>query len=264
MTSNSEILSFVIITTIMILGLMVFTIIILLLYQKKQVGYLQHLESLKVDHENNLLQTQLEIQEQTFQNISREIHDNIGLSLTLAKLNLNMMQFENLERSKEVVISVVDLISKSINDLSDISKSLNSEAISHQGFLNALQVEMDRLRKLNRFKIDFEVTGQAVYFDSQKELVLFRIVQEGLNNIIKHSDAQNIYLEVNFDKIQIRLLIRDNGKGFCQKETEKSVHRNMKAGLVNMKMRAKLINGDMKIESNLGEGTTIIVTAPIL
>jgi two-component system NarL family sensor kinase len=262
-SSPNEITVFIIIATIMILALVVFIILILFLYQRKQVAFLQSLESLKLDHEKNLLKTQLEIQEQTFQNISREIHDNIGLSLTLAKLNLNRLEFEKTERSKELIISSVDLISKSINDLSDISKCLNSEAISQQGLLNALQLEIERLKKLNRFKVDFQVSGNPVYFDSQKELVLFRIAQEALNNIIKHADAQNIFMKVCFDLTEIRLSIKDNGKGFWYTQNKKNFQENMKAGLANMQIRSSLINGSMEIESEIGKGTTITVTAPL-
>ena len=246
-----------------ILALVAFMILILFLYQKKQVAFLQSLESLKLDHEKNLLKTKLEIQEQTFQNISREIHDNIGLSLTLAKLNLNMLELDKTEKSRELILSSVELISKSINDLSDISKSLNSEAISQQGLLNALQLEIDRLKRLNRFKIDFEIFGNAVYFDSQKELVLYRIAQEALNNIIKHADAQNICVKVAFDSSHIRLSIEDNGKGFLLVKNEKTFQENMKAGLVNMQIRSALINGDLELISEIGKGTTVTVTAPL-
>ena len=260
---QNEITIFIIIATILILALVSFTILILTLYQKKQVAFLQSLETLKLDHEKNLLKTQLEIQEQTFQNISREIHDNIGLSLTLAKLNLNILDFDKKETFKELVSSSVDLISKSINDLSDISKCLNSEAISQQGLLNALQLEIERLKKLNRFKVEFEVLGNPVFFSSQKELVLFRIAQEALNNIIKHAEAQEIYLELSFNSIEVKLTIKDNGKGFHCAENEKALQHNMKAGLANMKIRSRLINGYMNIESEIGRGTSIIVTAPL-
>src|SRR5215208_5665729 len=147
-TINNHITAFIIITTAIVFLLAILIVSLLYLYQKRQIAYDKNVNTLKLDYERNLLKTQLEIQEQTFQNISREIHDNIGLSLTLAKLNLNILELDKLDKSKELIISSVDLISKSINDLSDISKSLNSEAISQQGLLNALQLEIDRLKKL--------------------------------------------------------------------------------------------------------------------
>ena len=261
-SSASEITGFLIVATILILGLIVFTVLILFLYQKKQVAFLQSVESLKLDHEKNLLKTQLEIQEQTFQNISREIHDNIGLSLTLAKLNLNTLDLEKREKSNELILSSVELISKSINDLSDMSKCLNSDALSQQGLLNALQLEVGRIRKLNRFNVEFVIAGNPVFFDSQKELFLFRIAQEALNNIIKHANAQTIVMEVCFGVREIKLSIKDNGKGFRYLENRRCFQENMKAGLANMHIRSSLIDGNMKIESEEGKGTTVIVTAP--
>ena len=261
-SNHKEITLFIIIGTLLILSLVVFTILILFLYQKKQVTFLESLETLKHDHEKNLLKTQLEIQEQTFQNISREIHDNIGLSLTLAKLNLNILDFEKIEQIKELINTSIDLISKSINDLSDISKCLNSESISQQGLLNALQLEIQRLNNLKRFKVEFQVSGNPVFFDSQKELVLFRIAQEALNNIIKHADAQNIYLHVIFNNNEVQLCIKDNGKGFSF-EKEISSPKKIKAGLTNMHIRSAMINGSMKVESEIGKGTAIIVKTPL-
>lgn len=264
MPSNpNDIIIFIILATILILVLVGFTILILFLYRKKQVAFLQSLAALKLDHEKSLLKTQLEIQEQTFQNISREIHDNIGLSLTLAKLNLNIIELEKTLKAAELIDASIDLISKSINDLSDISKSLNSEAISQQGLLNALQVEVERLRKLNRYDVKFEVIGNPVFFDSQKELILFRIAQEALNNVIKHAEAKTIYLGIMFDKYDISLSIRDNGRGFPYKEDDDTLQANMKAGLANMKIRSQLICGKMKIHSEIGRGTTVLVSAPL-
>jgi signal transduction histidine kinase len=122
---------------------------------------------------------------------------------------------------------------------------------------------MERIRRLNRFKVEFAVTGNPVYFDSQNELILFRIAQEALNNIIKHAEAQNIYVRVSFNATEIKLSIQDNGKGFPYKETEKIMQKNMKAGLTNMQVRSKLISGQMKIQSEPGKGTTILVSAPL-
>ena len=117
---NGEILVFVIVVTIILMALLSFIAAVLFLYQKKNILYFKELEDVKNKYEKNLLETQLEIQEQTFQDISREIHDNIGLSLTLAKLQLNTIDYSNPQSSKENADSSVDLITKAIQDLSDI------------------------------------------------------------------------------------------------------------------------------------------------
>lgn len=261
--SSREITVFIIIATILILSLVIFMILILLLYQKKQLAFLKNVETLKLDHEKNLLKTKLEIQEHTFQHISREIHDNIGLSLTLAKLNLNVLEIEKIEKAKELISSSIDLISKSINDLSDISKSLNSDGIAQQGLLKALELEMERIKKSNKFRTHFKVLGNPVFFDSQKELVLYRIAQEALNNVIKHSSAQDIFMTVSFTSTTIRMSVKDNGKGFFYANNREDFQRERKAGLTNMQLRAALIDGDIEVDSEIGKGTVISVTAAI-
>jgi len=109
---NSDIALLIVISTLILLFLLSFIIAILFLYQKKNVLYFKQLGNVKNNHEKNLLQTQLEIQEQTFQDIARDIHDNIGLSLTLAKLQLNTIDYSDPLKIQEHINSSVDLIGK--------------------------------------------------------------------------------------------------------------------------------------------------------
>ena len=165
---NTEILVFIFATTLLILLLAGFIVTILFLYQKKQISFEKNLEEIKLDHEKNLLITQLEIQEQTFQNISREIHDNIGLSLTLAKLNLNTLNLDDSYNCKDKINSSITLISESIINLSDISKSLNSEIISTHGLLKALEMEIGILNKAGVYHIEYEIMGILSFSNARK------------------------------------------------------------------------------------------------
>src|ERR1700694_1306971 len=130
-TTNSQIIIFLLITTAIIVFLAGFIVTLIYLYQKKQLAYQQNLDNMRLDLEKNLLKTQVEMQENTFENISREIHDNINLSLTLAKLNMNTINWNEKDKSAALINSSIDLLSKAINDLSDISKSMNPEVISN-------------------------------------------------------------------------------------------------------------------------------------
>jgi signal transduction histidine kinase len=236
---------------------------VLFLYQKKRIAFIKNFEAAKLDYERNLLRTQLEIQEHTFQNIAREIHDNISLSLTLAKLNLNTLVVNERSAPTDSIQNSVGLISNAIRDLSNISKSLNSEVISSYGLITALQVEIDKVRRCGKHEIRFEVCGEPVYMDPQKELVLFRITQEALNNILKHANATAITLKLHYNKGYIDLKIADNGVGFDAVNSMQNENHIMKAGLTNMRSRANLIQGTCLIESTLANGTTISVSAPI-
>ena len=250
---------FFIIVTILILGLVAFIIIMLYLYRKKQVSFLQSIEKIKLDHEKNLLSTQLEIQEQTFENISREIHDNISLSLTLAKLNLNTIDLDNKKAVAEKIHSSVDLLGQAITDLTAISKGLNSNVIIQHGLVKALEDEVKLIQEAKLFTVDFRLTGHLVYMDTQKELIIFRIIQEAFNNIIKHACTCNAELRLFYDSEHLNITVSDSGKGFEQGK----VLNGRKAGLENMRTRIKMLHGSMKIESYPLKGTTLYFTIPL-
>ena len=252
----------IIFITFILLSLTCFIIGILFIYQKKQIVYFETIEKLRLDHEKNILKTQLEMQEQTFQHISREIHDNISLSLTLAKLNLNTLDWHSLSKVKIQTDLSLEQISKALTDLSDISKSLNSELIINQGLIQALKKEIDKIKEMNLFELNFKITGNPVFMESSRELVIFRIVQEAFNNIIKHAKASLVELNLDYNNDHIDVSISDNGKGFCKATLEKIISRDLKAGLTNMQKRASIFNGKVHIQSKPDEGTHIFVTVP--
>ncbi|HSU28402.1 MAG TPA: ATP-binding protein [Chitinophagaceae bacterium] len=252
---------FLIVTTCVILTLAAFIFTLIYLYRKRQVRYLKDVEQLKSDYEKNLLKTQLEIQEQTFQNISREIHDNINLSLTIAKLNLITLESSNGQIANEKLLHSIDFVSRAISDLSDISRSLNSEIITEQGLIKALEVEVRNMKKLGRHTITYEITGNTAYLDAQKELFIFRIVQESFNNILKHANAKNILLALHYTTHSIDISIKDDGVGFNYKEETNSLKKG-KAGLRNIQKRAFLLNGICKIDSTKNCGTLIKISVP--
>jgi signal transduction histidine kinase len=239
----------------LLLGLFIFVIINL--YQKKRVQYLKGLEELKLIHENDMLKSQVEIQEQTFQNISREIHDNIGQKLSLAKLYLNTFPGQSSEGPGVQVTEITKVIGEVISDLSDLSRSMSSEVIKNNGFLKALEFEINQLNKPELFNIKLTIIGEPVFLKADKELILFRIVQEALHNIIKHAQASSIHITLHFTESFLQLTLADNGQGFATNKL------NQPNGLLNMKKRTEMLNGQFEIQSAFGEGTTIQIKIPI-
>jgi len=257
-TSSQGSIVFIAIALLLILSMAVFISFIVYRYQKYQNNYYKELENLKSIHRNEILQSQIEIQEQTFQNISREIHDNIGQKLSLAKLRLNTIDTDEPKSIRENLDLAVNMIGESINDLSDISRSMSSEMILNNGLIRALEFETEQLQKSGKYKIGLSVNGESVFMDAKKELVLFRIVQEALNNIMKHSDASSISIHMDFSEAVLLLEIRDNGKGF-----RSDAHDFRGNGLMNMKKRALALNGRFSINSTPGQGTTIQLNIPM-
>ncbi|MDP4260921.1 MAG: histidine kinase [Bacteroidota bacterium] len=254
-----DIVVFLIIVSALILALAAFIAIMVYLYRKKQISFFQNLEQIKLDHEKTLMSAQLEMQESTFQHISREIHDNISLSLTLAKLRLNTLNRDDRNEVEEKVTASVTLLTQCINDLSDISKSLNSDIIKQQGLTRALEDEVQRIRDAGMFTLDSWLTGNPIYMDAQKELIIFRVIQEAFNNIIKHAEARHAELSLHYDRERLYIAIDDDGNGF----DTRLAREHQKAGLRNMETRVKMLRGTMIISSLPEFGTNLSFTIPI-
>lgn len=258
--ASNDIAIFYVFVSILTAAMIFFIIAIIIIYRRRQLNHERDISQLRLIYDKTILNTQLEIQEQTFQHISREIHDNINLSLTLAKLQLNTFDWQDREKSSLKLEMSINLLSNSIADLSDISRSMNADLIAEQGLLKALEEEVKRIQEAELFQLDYTIQGSPVFMDSNKELIIFRIIQEAFNNIIKHARAKRVQLQLNYLPETLEVEIRDNGRGFDLLHCS----NGKQAGLKNMETRAKILNGDMKISSRPGDGTVLQFTIPII
>ena len=236
-------------------------ILLVLVYQKKQLQYINEKKQLQVAYEKEILESKLEIQEQTFRNISQEIHDNIGQVLTLVKLNINTMSTAGPVAFENKINDSRTLITKAIQDLRDLSKSMNTDHIIEAGLVSAIEYEVELVRKAGEYKIEFHVAGKPYRLQNQQELILFRIVQEAVHNIMKHARATLINIEVKYEPAMFRLVVADNGIGFNY-ELLRNDSTKKGSGLRNIENRAKLINGNCIFSSIPGKGTTISISLP--
>lgn len=258
-STAQNIIIIVIVSSFLILLLILFITWIIYLYEQKQNDYLKNIENIKAVHSTTLLQSQVEMQEQTFKNISREMHDNIGQKLTLAKLQLNTLHYNSLEQVAKDVNDVVYIIGKAITDLSDISRSLSHEIILQKGLIKGLEFEVSQIEKSGEYKINLDVTGNAIFLESDKELVLFRLTQEALHNIIKHAEATSIQVSLHYASDLVQLEIKDDGRGF---EMDKNYTSG--TGMRNMQQRVQLLNGSCVVDSNLNQGTHVTFSIPFI
>jgi two-component system, NarL family, sensor kinase len=219
-------------------------------------------KELKSQFQQELLRTQLEIQEQTLKNISEEIHDNIGQALSLAKLNLYMLPESADEAAQQKISNTKELVSKAIVDLRGLSRSLDTEFIQDLGLQQAIEYELDMIKKTGTHNTILEVEGTVFRFDKQKELIVFRIVQEVLNNIIKHAKADKIIVQANYQTDKLQLTVTDNGQGVDLTPLNENDHSNFGLGIRNMHNRAKLINAGFSMNSTIGKGTEVKIILP--
>lgn len=238
-------------------------IVLVLVYQKKQLQYIGEKKQLQVTFEKEILESKLEIQEQTLKNISQEIHDNIGQVLSLVKLNINTMDSNEPVQLQNKIIDSRQLITKAIQDLRDLSRSLNTDYIVDAGLSKALEYELDMIKKTGAYQVKFDIGGKQYRLGNQQELILFRIVQEALHNIIKHAKATSIEVRISFVPDLFTLKIIDNGTGFDASQIEHNNYSKSGLGIRNMHSRANIINAHFRLTSTLEEGTTLVLTLPM-
>lgn len=255
-----HIVLFLVVTIITIVAVLALLLILILLNQKRQRHFEESLTTLKLDHEKNILRTQMEIHEQTLKNVSREIHDNIHLSLIMAKMNL----FElNCEDRKEAALRSeisIALIGNAIADLSAMSRSLNSDLIKNQGLIKALQQETERIQRCTRLNVSLNIAGEPIYMSCDKEVFIFRIVQEAFNNVLKHAKAKSVWLNLHYKCTMLELKVRDDGEGFDGAYLERA--GGPSTGLASIKTRAWLFNGTLTLKTGRQQGTELFVTIP--
>jgi signal transduction histidine kinase len=247
--TQRDIVISIVLTCIIIMVLAVFTLLFFLLFINKKTVLQREKVMMKLNFEQNLLQTQLEIQEQTLRNISQEIHDNIGQILSLVSLNLNLLVTEDISKLN----NTIQLVDKAMNDLRDLSKSLNPERVQHIGLKESIEHELRHLERTGRYSTSFDITKAYEEISPEKTIILYRMIQEVLNNIIKHAEATQVVATLSGIEKENTISISDNGKGF---DVKNSTGVNG-IGLQNIHKRAGLINATVEISSEIDKGTTV-------
>jgi signal transduction histidine kinase len=262
-TSFSEVSALtIIITTCLILFFAVALIFFLFLDQRKRFRHQEEVSRMKEAFNQALWESKLEIQEQTLDHISKELHANVGHLVSLININLSTILPQSSSDMKESILETKSLAKQLLADLRALSASLNTDHIREIGFARALENEVGRLEKTKRYKVDFSVTGDPYRISPEHEIILFRLSQEVLNNIVKYAKAGSVTTKVEYFPEKMCLEISDNGIGFDVKEVEKQSAVKVSTGFLNMRKRARLINGAIDINSEPGKGTRVSITIP--
>jgi signal transduction histidine kinase len=246
-----QIIFSIISASVFVLLIVLTTFLLFRIYLKKKNKLIQEKQLLKVQYDQMLLQSQLEIQEQAFTLISEEIHDNIGQVLSLVRLNLNTLGSQPAE---EKINSTDALLGKAISDLRNLSHNLNSHFISNVGLTEALRQLLDHLHKTGQFDTQFHTNDYNWEISEGQLIIVYRTIQELINNIIKHAAATEITIRLTENLDRKMITISDNGKGFDPLNLSSEG-----LGLQNIKKRAAMIQADIEIKSAINEGTSITI-----
>ena len=246
--------------TIIVLLLLIFLLVFFFVFQKKQLQNKQEKTALHIQYAHEILQTQIEVQNSTMQQIGAELHDNIGQLLFVAKIHLNVLQESDQDpENQQRIVQAHEIIGLSIAELRSLTKSFDGDFVKDFGLEESLSHELLRIRKTNRYETEMNVLGERFALGYEKEIVLFRIAQEVFNNIMKHAKAASIKVMLTYEPGKFILSIKDDGKGFDYPSFEVEGLKSSGAGLRNMRRRAELIGGKFSLTSSLGNGTQITV-----
>ncbi len=250
---KTEYIVSIIIFNLFFIVFIVSIIIFIKQYRLKKKEHAIMLYNQQIEHQKELLSTQIEIQTQTMQHIGREIHDNIGQKLTLASLYAQQIVFENKNNQNQNIESIGALINDSLIELRQLSKSLTDNTIESETIVTLLQSECEKVNTIKTCNLTFNKPASNIAISYQIKSVLVRITQEFIQNSIKHANCNVISLNLHVTNTNLKLILEDDGNGFDVKKTFSSG-----IGLNNMKKRTEVIGGNYSLQSSKN-GTKLII-----
>jgi Signal transduction histidine kinase len=253
-TLSNDIITALVVTVLFIVLFSFLMIMVVVNYVGRKRKILLERQEREAALLQQILQAQLEMQDQTLKSISQEIHDNVGQTLSLAKLNLNILSMN--ASSPEVFDDTKSLVSKAISDLRDLSAGYYADKLAENGLLAAIKHETEQVKKTGAYEMLFSSGLDSIRTNKNTTIFLYRMVQEIFNNIIKHSAAKNISVDVFKENEKICIKICDDGVGF----DVENISPKAGMGLHNMRQRAKMIDADILVESQPQQGTSITLT----
>jgi len=259
-SQKSELYSIIIFITITFFVIVSGLISMIRLYYHRRRKHTEEKNLMNQNFESELLKTHLEVQEQTMQTIATDLHDNIGQLLSLTTLTLNSVNLSDTKRSEEKIATSLSLVNKSIKELRDLAKVLQGEQLLETGLGNALQQELDRLERIGGYQL--KVNNQLIESATsspKKDLIILRLLQEIINNIIKHAEATCIEIDVHLTDNNLILNVRENGVGFDYEQVKK---QKRGIGLYSIHKRIEMIDGNIQISPCIPNGTIIAIEIP--
>jgi len=218
-------------------------------------------ETKKAEEQIKLLSRQIiDIQERERESLSREIHDNIGQLLSALKMGLsriNKKMPDELSTIKDQLSDLAYLVNKTIKEIRGLSHALHPPLIKDLGLISALEELCQEFKSYSEIKIKWNFEQIQKPLQSITNITIYRLFQEGLNNILKHSRATEAYLTLTSSENTINVIIEDNGVGFLVEDILSPL-QTKSLGLISMRERLALIGGELKIISGPAKGTKLI------
>ncbi|QQX75896.1 MULTISPECIES: sensor histidine kinase [Aequorivita] len=234
----------------------VFAIVFFVAFQRRKNKFLKERYEAEKRYQRELADSQIEIQEQTLKNIAWELHDNVGQLLSVANIQLNVLMNSIPATYHEQIQETKGIVQESVQEIRSLSKVLNNDVVLKNGLLASLKVELDRFKRLGYLDASLKITGDIIPINSANEIILFRILQEFLSNVLKHARASKLFVHLEYKEKTLDISAMDDGIGFD------TLAKSDNSGIETMKSRAALISAEYTITSKKGEGTQLYLSYP--
>ena len=224
-------------------------------YQKRLLKKQLELNTIKSQQQKEILINTIQAQEKERKRIARDLHDEVGAMLSVIKMNLGRIEKKSANNTtKQVLTETKSYIDDTITQVRRISRALLPPSIERLGLYFAIEELANWINKSGEIKVTCWLGGKQFRFDSKKELAVFRIIQELINNSLKHAEASKIELNTNFRENKLVIVVADNGNGF-----DLNKKNNAGLGLKNLESRSEILGAKFKIKSVINKGTTAIL-----
>ncbi len=208
----------------------------------------------------------MKTQEDERRMISRELHDRVGQDLSSVKLALETLFDQHpgaIPEIREKVIQLSSLLDRTIFTVRDLAYDLRPPGLDEMGIVQALSMFCDDFSEKTQIRIDYHSVGiEKMKLDFNTRINLYRMIQEGLNNIHKHAEASRAVVKLTAAYPHIILRIEDNGKGFDVEKRAREIDVEKRMGLRSLQERTDLLGGVMIVTSSPGKGTKILIKLP--
>lgn len=217
-------------------------ILFVVMYQRKVIHHQLELEKINTQQQRKLIHASIQGEEEERTRIASELHDDVGADLSSVKLFLNRASKETPGKYVEQSKQLLDI---SIQKLRNISYKLQPTTLFHLGLEQSIQNTADVINKSDSLQMDYIIKSKQTKLDKQALLYTYRILQELLNNLMKHAHANEVCVTTEQKTNCFSLLLEHDGQGLTQTDYEKKIYQIGSLGLKNIENRVKAINGSI-------------------
>ncbi len=225
-------------------------------FNKKLYSQKLEKEKLKAQHQFELLQSSIAVQEEERKRIARDLHDELGAALSMTRMHLVQMEQQSSERDAELTTrlqNVRTMTEKALASMRRISHELMPPQLESFGLLQTLEATAAEINKLDQLRVKITATENFVRLPLAIELGLFRVCMELINNTIRHADANQIAIYLQREKDAIRLEYSDNGKGLPGELTKKGI------GMRSIETRVHSMDGNLSMKNSHEGGIQVVI-----